>query len=108
MDLLERDVYTVEMFQTRAADLNRKISEIQEKMQDASVKIRNLEKLTVDHQEVISRWERVLSEFPKVSSGADKNALLKEILLKVEYSKPKKGSKSGGQDTFTLKIYPKL
>lgn len=108
MDLLERDVYTVEMFQTRAADLNRKISEIQKKMQDASGKIRNLEKLTVDHQEVISRWERVLSEFPKVSSGADKNALLKEILLKVEYSKPKKGSKSGGQDTFTLKIYPKL
>ena len=71
-------------------------------------KISELEKLTADHQEVIQRWERVLAEFPHVQSGADKNALLKEVLSKVEYSKPKRGTRFGGQDNFTLKIYPRL
>ena len=108
MELLEKDVYTIEMFQERATDLNGRIAMARKNIQELSRKIFELEKLTADHQEVIQRWERVLAEFPHVQSGADKNALLKEVLSKVEYSKPKRGTRFGGQDNFTLKIYPRL
>lgn len=108
MELLEKDVYTIEMFQERATDLNGRIAMARKNIQELSRKISELEKLTADHQEVIQRWERVLAEFPHVQSGADKNALLKEVLSKVEYSKPKRGTRFGGQDNFTLKIYPRL
>lgn len=109
MDLLERDVYTVEMFQQRATDLNEKITLSRGESSALSDQVKILESVTANREEVISRWERVLSEYQNVEPPAVKNTLLKEILKRVEYSKPHKGNRfTGGQDHFRLKIYPKL
>ena len=109
MDLVEKEVYSIEMFQQRATALNEKIALARREAKELSEKIRKLEKLTADKQTVIARWEHVLEEYPNVDSPVVKNTMLKEIIERVEYSKPYKGNrKSGGMDKFTLKIFPRL
>ncbi len=109
MDLLEKEVYSIEMFQQRATALNEKIAISRREAKELHGKIQSLEKLTADKQEVISKWEHVLAEYPNVDSPIVKNTLLKDILERVEYSKPHKGNRmTGGQDKFTLKIFPRL
>ena len=109
MDLLEKDIYTIEMFQQRATELNEKIAIASKSMSDLSNKIESLRMKTSQKDEVISRWERVLSLYPQVEEPAVKNALMKEIVTRIEYSKPHKGNRqNGGMDQFTLKLFPRL
>lgn len=109
MDLLEKDVYSVEMFQQRASELNEKIALSSRSISDLSVKIDSLRTRASQKEEVISRWERVLSLYPQVDDPAVKNALMKELLDRIEYSKPHKGNRqNGGMDQFTLKLFPRL
>ena len=108
MDLLERDVYSIEMFQQRATSLNEKIAMSRRDAKELTAKIQELERKSIDREAVIARWERVLKEYPQVEEPAVKNALLKEILERVEYSKPQKGTRGGGMDNFAIKIFPRL
>ena len=109
MDLLEKDIYSVEMFQQRASELNEKIALSSRSISDLSVKIDSIRTKAVQKEEVIARWERILSLYPQVDDPAVKNALMKELLTRIEYSKPHKGNRqNGGMDQFTLKLFPRL
>lgn len=109
MDLLEKDIYSVEMFQQRASELNEKIALSSRSISDLSSKIDSLRTKAAQKEEVIARWERVLSLYPQVDDPAVKNALMKELVTRIEYSKPHKGNRqNGGMDQFTLKLFPRL
>ena len=109
MDLLEKDIYSVEMFQQRASELNEKIALTSRSISDLSSRIETLSAKAAQKEEVIARWERVLSLYPQVDDPAVKNALMKELVTRIEYSKPHKGNRlSGGMDQFTLKLFPRL
>lgn len=109
MDLLEKDIYSVEMFQQRASELNEKIALSSRSISDLSERIESLQAKASQKEEVIARWERVLSLYPQVDDPTVKNALMKELVTRIEYSKPRKGNRqNGGMDQFTLKLFPRL
>lgn len=107
-DLVERGVYTVETFLERMQALSQRIAETTEAMNRA---IEDLEKEKARNRarvDVIPNVEHVLKVYPKSKDPAEKNELLRTVLEKVEYEKIQGGRWSGAEDSFTLRLYPKL
>lgn len=107
-DFFEQDIYTLEMFQDRSASLNNKITQYRSDESKVLEEIKQLKTSKQNQKEVIPRWERVLSSYRKDLDPLTKNALLKELLVKVEYKKTKKGSKKDPVDLFSLEIFPRI
>lgn len=107
-DLLERKVYTVEVFLERSADLAQRIEETTAAISQAEKSLEKEKKQLVAKVETIPKVEHVLKVYKKTASIAGRNALLKSVLERVDYHKEKGGRWSGAMDQFTLNLYPKL
>jgi len=100
-DLLEKGVYTVEIFLERQKTLvdrqdatSREISEIDREIQREKEHIHNKEM-------VKPRFENVLNTYHMLETVEDKNKLLKSVIISMHYSKPKYLK---SQDDFDLGI----
>lgn len=103
-DLLERGIYDDETFMERSATLASRISDTKTAIKKAQQELDEVKKRIKAKTQIIPQVEHVLELYPEVGEPKLKNALLKSILDKVEYTK--KGHQKGSQ--FTLDLFPKL
>lgn len=103
-DLLEQGIYSKEDFLGRSRILLGKIADCEAQIDEVSQLIDriNLEKTLSDS--IIPETKKVLDLYACATGVAEKNSLLKSILLYATYHK----SKDQREDDFTIDIYPKI
>ncbi len=107
-DLLEKGVYTTDVFLERSQSINDKICELQASLSKINAEIER-EALTEQSQKtIIPKAEHVLSEYKKAKTAAEKNDLLKSVIEKAVYTKTVNGRWHNKPDEFELMLYPKL
>lgn len=105
-DLLEQEVYTIEVFTARNKVLADKKIELLKAISDLEKEVSETpEKSKLD----IAQIREILDTYTELESAEGKNAILKLILNKVEYEKDKPNRKGQrDNDNFTLNLYTKL
>jgi gas vesicle protein len=107
-DLVEKRVYTIEVFLERSQLVSRQIDEIQDAISQSEKELDVENKRMAARVDTIPKVEYVLEVYHQTESPAAKNALLKSILEKVTYRKDVGGRWSGAIDQFELVLFPKL
>ncbi|PEN31277.1 recombinase family protein [Bacillus toyonensis] len=103
-DLLERGVYTVDMFLERSNVVSDRITEITSTMENLKKEIKTEIKKEKVKKDTIPQVEHVLDLYFKTDDPKKKNSLLKSVLEKAVYKK----EKWQRLDDFELVLYPKL
>ena len=108
-DLLEQEVYTVDMFLERSKLLSQQIQAAKSEIATLKKSI-VLEKARMESQQkIIPTVERLLDVYWSLPSAQAKNEMLKEVLEKAVYTKTVKGNPHGNRaDIFDLILYPRL
>lgn len=107
-DLLEQEVYSIEIFVKRSSILNDRIATVEKNKKILEDKLRNISSIGKQKKIIIPKVERVLEIYHKLETPKEKNEMLKEVIDKVVYIKKKGGRWSGKVDKFQLKLYPKM
>jgi hypothetical protein len=108
-DLLEREIYTVEIFAQRNQELNNRKAEFTNTILELEEQQRNESELTQIKNNFIPKFKKILYEYPQIKSAKEKNEILKLILERVEYLKTTRNKKGQlNNDNFELIIKPKL
>ena len=107
-DLLEKKVYTTDVFLERTKSIDNKIQQSKENITRISGEIQRNTRMEQDRKIIIPRTEHVLTEYPKAKTPAEKNDLLKSVIEKVVYTKNVNARWHGKPDDFELILYPKL
>jgi len=108
-DLLERGVYTTEIFLERSKSISERIVQTQSELAYLQNELEQEKNTKVKMNEIIPRLEKIMELYDALKTAGDKNRLLKEILEKAVYVKEKSGAYRGtSADDFELTIYPKL
>lgn len=107
-DLLERRIYTVEVFLERSQILAQRIEETKKALDNAQKELELEKKRLEARAETIPRIEQVLEAYYQTDDPAQKNALLKSVLEYAVYKKEKGGRWTGLDDKFELTLFPKL
>jgi hypothetical protein len=105
-DFLEQGIYSVEVFMERSKVLNERLAEMRNQKAALEEKLSKLQTKPAELASFIPRVERVIELYRALEDPAQKNELLKEVLEKAVYTKPR--ANRGKIDAFELAIYPKL
>ncbi|MEK5278601.1 recombinase family protein [Paenibacillus sp. FSL H7-0735] len=109
-DLLERGVYSIDVFMERSQNLSERIADAEKGLSAANEEL-ILEKHRKEAKAgIIPQAEHVLNTYYTIEDAAERNELLKSVLQGVVYSKDKRGhwTKPETMRKFDLKLYPKL
>lgn len=108
-DYFEKKIYSLDLFQRRKLELERKISMNKKLIEQTKNEIHTLRDRLVTKENFIPFFEQILGSYYNTDDPVRKNALLKQLVDHVYYTKTKKGNRYGkGVDDFTLDIYLKL
>lgn len=107
-DLLEKGLYSTDVFLERSQSINQKITDAQNSIQEIEKDIEREESAEKNKKTIVPRAEKVLKQYPKAASPAEKNVLLKSVIEKVVYTKTVGGRWHGKPDDFELILYPKI
>ena len=108
-DLLEQGVYTIEVFGQRKADISDRISTLTAEIEELTAKAEKLKRSELLKGEVIPKAKSILQAYEETSDIKVKNALLREIIAKVEYSKQSSGVfRDTPCDDFEIDLFPRL
>ena len=86
----------------------KRISEIQQKMENLADSIKRAESRDNDIRAIIPKVENILETYHSITDAVAKNQMLKEVLEKAEYNKDHSTRWHGNADDFELVIFPKL
>lgn len=100
-ELLEKQVYTVELFTKRNTALQKDIDRVKLNIEDLKEQIFHQQKDQVVKSNIIPATQYLLDNYDQLTAR-EKNDLWKEVLEKVTFYKEKRG------DEFQITIYPKL
>ncbi|WP_282154848.1 recombinase family protein [Cytobacillus gottheilii] len=103
-DLLERGIYTENVFLERSRHLSQRAEEINAAIESAKESLSLEEERQQAKQKIIPQVEHVLDLYYKSDDPKRKNSLLKSVLEKAVYRK----EKHQWRDDFQLVLYPKL
>lgn len=106
-DFLERGVYTEEMFFERNARMRKRKDELAARLEDLQKELKEETGKDAAIQNLIPALRTIHDAYLEIDSPAAKNALLKEVIDHVEYTKTK-GGRWGRPDSFTLEIFPRV
>lgn len=108
-DYFEQKIYPLELFQKRSTELNAKIEQSKELINQTKIEIESLRERIHKRDEFIPFFEHILSSYYETDDPVRKNALLKQLVDHVFYTKLERGNKFGKRvDAFTLDVYLKL
>jgi DNA invertase Pin-like site-specific DNA recombinase len=107
-DLLEQGVYTVETFLLRSEELATRIAAAKAEAQKLDGMVADAELASANKKEVIPKAEKLLDTYETLSCAQARNALLKEVISKIVYTKETKGRWHGSPDDFDITLYPRL
>lgn len=105
-NLVEQGVYSTELFLQRSQVLTARMADVTQQIETAQAALATSRRISRNRFEIIPRIERVLSLYPTLTDPREKNALLKEVLEKVLYSKTK-GSRWEASD-MGLFVFPRI
>ncbi|MEK3987424.1 recombinase family protein [Paenibacillus sp. FSL K6-3166] len=109
-DLLERGVYSIEVFMERSQNLSERIADAENGLSAANEEL-NLERHRREAKAgIIPQVEHVLDVYDKIDDPSERNSLLKSVLQGTVYSKEKRGHwrKPETMREFDMRLYPKL
>lgn len=99
-NLVEQGVYTLEIFKNRQEKLNASVTEIKANVSENEITIARMEQSDNAKANLIPQTETLLASYDEMSNE-ERNALLKEILKKIEYKKEANGK-------IEIDLYPRL
>ncbi|NQX67944.1 recombinase family protein [Paenibacillus alba] len=105
--LLEKKVYTHEMFFERMNDITREMTEINNVIEKVKEEITLEENQATAVKETIPKIEHVLQSYFLEEDPEVQNAMIRSILSKVIYTKEKGGRWSGLENQFEIEIHPR-
>lgn len=103
-DLLERGIYSEEVFLERSQNLAQRIQSMQEAIARAKEEIGEEERRQQARKNVIPLVENVINSYYKTTDPVKRNALLKSVLHYAVYYK----DKNQRGDNFTLELFPRI
>ena len=103
-DLLERNLYSEEIFLERSNILNHKINTLNDEISKLNIAIISHNENIIDNKNIMPKIENIIENYYLTSTAKEKNILLKSVLEKVMYYKNDKSKCSN----FKLEIFPKL
>ncbi len=107
--LLEQGVYTSEEFQKRRQLLSEKTDALTKRQEFLQRKIRKLEAAQNTRNRFVPRIHHLLDVYNSLSSAAERNQLLKEVIERIDYSKIEKNRRGSRNNiNFTLSLSPRL
>jgi DNA invertase Pin-like site-specific DNA recombinase len=106
-ELVEQGVYTPQVFLSRSRALSEKIEETERSIADAEKEQTRLQLTIRSESQQLPRLRHVLDSYTEDLSPEQKNALLRSVLEKVEYTKTNRERWGDGSD-LSLRLFPKL
>lgn len=108
-DLLEQKVYTTEVFTQR----NKALTERREKIENRIARLRQtlitIQNDRIARQEIIPHIRYVIAAYKDCTTAEEKNALLKSVLNRIEYSKSEPNRRGHlNNANFTVDVFPKV
>ncbi len=104
--LLERGIYTEDMFFKRNASVKKELEIARAQLDDLESKLEKLDEMILRKHSLVPKMQNIIDCYYSIESAAGKNALLKEVIDHIEYTK---GPEQRGRiDNFSIKIFPKL
>lgn len=104
LDFLERGIYSEELYLERSQNLAKRIEENNASIHYAQVELQNAVTREKQQNNIIPLVQNVIKLYKRSKDPAKKNALLKSILMKVEYRK----EKHQRNDDFEIELFPKV
>ncbi len=107
-DLLEQDVYTVDVFRERQQALTHDIESLSRTNENHKASIVKYEELKYSHERFIPQVVHLLDTYSSCSPSV-RNHLLKEVIERIEYQKDQPNTKGRLLNAnFSLDIHPRL
>ena len=104
-ELLEQGIYSTAVFLERSKNVDGKIEEAQKSIALLERQIQLASKAEQGPKIVIPNTEKVLAQYGKAKTPAEKNQLLKSVITKVVYTKAVNGRWHNEPDDFELILY---
>lgn len=105
-DLLEQGVYSPETFVARQRELTERLSALESQL---AAQKHPTPSLTDRIRQSLPRVRAVLDAYPLAATAAEKNALLKSVIEKIDYQKTKRASRwTNPLDYLQITIFPRL
>lgn len=99
-DLVEQGIYTLEVFKSRREKLENKMSDIRAEISIDEASVKTMEDCDATQSNLIPQTEALLSSYDQMTIE-ERNYLLKEVLMKIEYHKGKSGE-------IEIDLYPRI
>ncbi|MGN1016238.1 MAG: recombinase family protein [Faecousia sp.] len=106
-DLLEQGVYDVDTFLSRGRAINDKMTATKEELSTAEKQLAEVKKRVLETADLIPQIAHVLELYPYLENPKEKNDLLKTVISKIVYAKPKKNPKGVHHGGFTINLFLK-
>lgn len=106
-DLLERGIYDTDTFLERSRTVAERLRRTEAELDAVKTERDNAKMRDVSRSEIIPKVERLLDVYDELPSPAAKNAMLRDVVEKIVYTKEER-SHARRENRFTLDVYPKL
>lgn len=107
-DLLEQEIYSIDMFLDRTKTINEKIKILKNDINILSNEIKKVEEKQNEKVNLLPKIKQAIEMYNKSTSPGEKNDILKQVLDKVTYLKTVKNNKISNPANFKITIFPKL
>lgn len=107
-DLLERGVYTIEVFQQRQKTLQDTISRLEASRDELLADMRNINQIQEEQEAYIPKIRNLLENY-RTNTPETNNRILKEVIDRMLYEKTEPNRRGQLNNcNFSLEVYPKL
>ncbi len=106
-DLVEQGVYTAEVFMKRSQTIQTKIDDCDLRLSDVKKQIRKEQRFLNKRSYLIPKIETILEKYDTLDAK-NKNALLSEVIDRIDYQKTERSPKNGPYDNFDISLTPHI
>lgn len=106
-DLLERGIYTEEVFFNRNAQMRKRRDELKTQLNDLISELEKESSRGTAIRNLLPTLRTIHDVYHTLTSPVEKNNLLKEVIDHIEYTKTD-GGRHGRSDSFVLEIFPRV
>ena len=106
-DLLEQEIYSVEIFLSRTQSISSRRQELQNQLDELQREADTYRQAVAGREKIIPKVENLLNVFDSTMDPAQLNQLLKEVIDKIVYTKAR-GGRHGDPSDFKVDLFMRL
>lgn len=106
-DLLEQEIYSVEIFLSRTQSISSRRQELQNQLDELQREADTYRQAEAGRKKIIPKVENLLNVFDSTMDPAQLNQLLKEVIDKIVYTKAR-GGRHGDPSDFKVDLFMRL